>query len=438
MNVITEVLKSFSSTQLRDLAFAMNSRGGVEIPAQRLSKEALFTLLNERSTDPTLSLFAHRIETVTPYKHLFVYSLDAQFTYDTISARIKEAFPQLLNSIREVEPDLHELAPQACVTDELLKRVYLKLVHQVEMSGWVSVSPTEKRLETHRRRHPVIITFRTDERLLTIGFPGFTYTEGMQHEERTPYAEIAAEAATFLKKKLTITGRPFNAKPAIDALLEAEPDEVRDIKRNVRPKKGGRFGFDAGEENKLTTALAEFLTSEGDIPVTETQIRGLLRRSGASDILLGWKSLQILTRVALFQGAPELLFIWREAGPSTSVVDAVLKKLTQYGNMTAGPDVDGLRKELAMTPIDGVVRVPLIAQHHGVSQTEALKVLTSAVTKGEYQPCFRVNTDHLLMEFANTWRTSLLDFPPIVTDEYGNAIDLRVPSNIEVAFQRAK
>src|ERR1041385_4574040 len=92
MTDITEVLKSFSTTQLRDLAFAMNSRG-VEIPVQRLTKEALFAKLNERATDDALSLFAHRIETITPYKHLFVYALDAKVTYQEISTRIGGVFP---------------------------------------------------------------------------------------------------------------------------------------------------------------------------------------------------------------------------------------------------------------------------------------------------------------------------------------------------------
>jgi len=69
---IADVLGSFSVAQLRDLAFAMGSRG-VELPKQNLSKEELLALLKRRTTDAALALFAHRIEAVTPYKHLFVY-----------------------------------------------------------------------------------------------------------------------------------------------------------------------------------------------------------------------------------------------------------------------------------------------------------------------------------------------------------------------------
>jgi len=41
-----------------------------------------------------------------------------------------------------------------------------------------------------------------------------------------------------------------------------------------------------------------------------------------------------------------------------------------------------------------------------------------------------------LLEFANQWRTSLLQFPKVVTDESDNRLDLSDRSNIEIAFER--
>lgn len=231
---ITDVLASFSASQLRDLALAMSSRG-VEIPTQKLTREALLAQLKGKASNASLSLFAHRIETITPYKHLFIYSLDVQFTFAKIKKHIEIAFPKLLNQIREVEPHVEELDVQACIADDLQHRIYLKLVHEVQMSGWVTTSPTEKKLKKLRRRHPVVVTFRPADELLTIGFPGFTYVQGMQHEERMAYSEIAARGADFLKQRLNIDCQPFNAKPAIDALLEEEPNEVTDIKRSSSP-----------------------------------------------------------------------------------------------------------------------------------------------------------------------------------------------------------
>ena len=433
-----DVLGSFSVNQLRDLVFAMGSRG-LEPPKRNLGKEELLAFFKNKKTDANLPLFAHRIEAITPYKHLFLYSLDAsKFSFAKTKARIEGVYPKFIGGIRAVGSQGGDLEPEACLADEPQNRIYLKLVHQVEMSGWVAVSRTEKRLKEFRRRHPVVITFRPAEGLLTIGFPGFTYLAGVQHENRLLYPGIAAQGAEFLKVKLKIECKPFNAKPAIDALLEEEPNEVMDVKRSVRPKKGGRFAFDAGEENKLTTALTEFLSHEGDIAVSETQIRSLLRRSGASDIVLVWRRLQILTRVALLQEAPEFLFIWRDTGPSSIAVDSVLRKVISYERLVARPGINAIRVELLATPFDQVLRPEMVAQHYGLSRSEVLEMLNAAVSKGEFEARFRVNTDALLVDFANTWRKSLSEFPRTVSDEHGTVVDLTLPSNIEVAFQRVR
>ena len=66
MSAIVDVLSSFSASQLRDLALAMSSRG-VEIPTQRLTREALFAQLKgERAgiTQPRHPhLFRHQMLT---------------------------------------------------------------------------------------------------------------------------------------------------------------------------------------------------------------------------------------------------------------------------------------------------------------------------------------------------------------------------------------
>ena len=435
---IADILGSFSVNQLRALAFAMGSHG-VEIPKQSVGKEELLGLFQNKKADTALALFAHRIETITPYKHLFVYSFDAsRFSFSKAKERIEAAFPNFVGNVRKVDPQVGELEAQACLADEQQCRIYLKLVHQVEMSGWVAVSRTQKELKEFRKRHPVVITFRPTDGIITVGFPGFTYVQGVQHEDRMAYSGIAAQGTEFLKSTLAIDCSPFNAKAAIDALLEEEPEEVTDIKRNVRPKKGGRFGFDAGEEGRLTAALTDFLNDEGGIHVSEKQIRSLLRRSGASDMVLVWKRLQILTRIALLGDGPEFLLIWRDSGPSSTIVDSVLRKVVSYDRYLAKPGLNDTRKELLASPLDQVVRPAMAAQQHGLSRREIVEILDVAVGKGDFEPRFRVNTDAILIDFANKWRGSPAEFPRTVTDENGNIIDLTLPSNIEVAFQRVK
>src|SRR5579872_1594908 len=119
---VVNIVGSFSVSQLRDLAFAMSSHG-IEIPKQNASKDDLLALFKRRYADATLALFAHRIEAISPYKHLFVYSLDSsRFSFRKARTRIEEAFPQLTDTIREVGPRVGDLEPEACVVDEVQNR----------------------------------------------------------------------------------------------------------------------------------------------------------------------------------------------------------------------------------------------------------------------------------------------------------------------------
>lgn len=434
----TELLKTFSVNQLRDLATAMSARG-VELSTRNLGQSEILLLLESKESDPFLALYAHRIEAVTPYKHLFVYTVDStQSNFETMKSKIEAAYPGFIGGYREVTPELDDLEPETCLADEFQKRIYLKLVHRVEMSTWESVSRTQKQLKEFRRRHPVVITLKPVEGIVTVGFPGFTYLQGDKYEGRVTYSEIAAQATKFLSEHLQIECGPFNAKPAIDALLEEEPQEVSEIRRNVRPKAGGRFGFDAGEEGKVAIAFTEFLQQEGNIRVNEREVRQLFRRSGASDIVLSWKRLDILTRVALFQDGPEILFVWRGGGPSSTLVDSVLRKLVTYERLFAKPGLSSVRSELANASLNEMIRPAVIAQRCGVSQSEVVQILDIGMAKGDFEPRFRVNTTAILLNFSNVWYKSPTDLPREVTDEHGNTLDLTIPSNIEVAFQRVR
>src|SRR5690242_15292093 len=96
-----DVLGSFSVNQLRDLASAMGSRG-VEPPKRNLGKKELLAFFRNKKTDAALTLFAHRIEAITPYKHLFLYSLDpAKFSFSKAKSRIEAAYPHLVGGVHE-------------------------------------------------------------------------------------------------------------------------------------------------------------------------------------------------------------------------------------------------------------------------------------------------------------------------------------------------
>jgi hypothetical protein len=435
---INQVLETFSVDQLRDLAFAMSSRG-VATPKAAMGRDALLELLATKSGDSQLALYAHRIEAVTPYKHLYLYSLaNPGNDFRSLKGKIEAAYPNLVGGFREVDPKPGELEPQACIADDTQTRIYLKLVHQVEVSGWVLVNPKQKEFKQFRKRHPVVVTLRAPDGLITISFPGFSSGPGLQRDDRLQYSKIADTGVEFLQQKLGIECLQFQAKQAIDLLLQEEPDEVFDFKRVVRPLKGGRFAFDAGEESKVTTALTDFFRTEGKITVDEKQIRDLLRRSAASDIVLLWRKSDIVTRFALMAHGAEILFIWRTAGASSSLVDSILGKLLHYSKISAQPKVQAVRQEILSTPIGRVVQPAVVAQTHRMPIIQVVEILNAAVARGNFVPLFRVNTDALLSEFANSWKRNVAELPATVTDEHGSVINLSLPANIEVAFERVR
>ena len=435
---IDQVLESFSIGQLRDLAFAMSSHG-MATPKAAMGRDALLELLSTKSSDSLLALYAHRIEAITPYKHVYLYSLAPTGNdFYSAKAKIEKTYPNLVGGFREVDPKPGELEPQACLADDMQGRIYLKLIHQAEVSGWVLVNPTQKEFKQFRKRHPVIVTLRATEGLLTISFPGFSSGPGLQRDDRLQYSKIAEMGVEFLQQRLGIDCLQFQTKEAIDLLLQEEPDEVFDFKRVVRPQKGGRFAFDAGEESKVTAALTDFFRTEGKIRVDEKQIRDLLRHSAASDIVLLWKKSDIVTRFALMTHGAEILFIWRTAGASSSLVDSILGKLLHYSKIIARPEVQAVRQEILSTTLGSVVRPALVAQAHKMPIIQVVEILNAAVARGSFVPRFRVNTDALLNEFANTWKSSIAELPTRVTDEHNSVIDLSIPTNIEVAFERVR
>jgi hypothetical protein len=102
------------------------------------------------------------------------------------------------------------------------------------------------------------------------------------------------------------------------------------------------------------------------------------------------------------------------------------------------PGVNVARKEVLASPLDRVVTPAMLAQQHGISQADVMEILSVALSKGDFEPRFRVNVDAVLLDFPNTWFKSPSDLPKNVTDEHGNTIDLATPSNIEVGFERVR
>ena len=102
----------------------------------------------------------------------------------------------------------------------------------------------------------MVVTLRAPDGLITISFPGFSSGPGLQRDDRLQYSKIADTGVEFLQQKLGKQTLQFQAKQAIDLLLQEEPDEVFDFKRVVRPLKGGRFR-DSMRERKVSHYCAD-------------------------------------------------------------------------------------------------------------------------------------------------------------------------------------
>ncbi len=434
---ISSILETFSQNQLRDLEHSLAAHG-VSLPPSA-GREALISTLESRASDRRLRVYAHRIEAVTPYKHLYVYTLQDEFrSFASLKTAIEGTFPELIHDVRHFEPKSPELQPQLCLLDPVQQRVYVKLVHQVETSHWERVSPTEKRLKKFKKRHPVVLTFRPEEGVTTVAFPGYTGAASHIGEERITYAGIASEAIRFAEAALGIRGEVFQAKPAIELLLKEDPSEVTQIRRIVTPSKGRRFAFDAGENETVEAVVADWLRTSTNVEVTAGQVMEALRRSAASDIVLLWKKLNVVTRVGFTDEGPEIYFIWRGTGAASTLVDTVVRKIVSYHGLLAKPEAAKVRRAILSTGFGVVLKPSALSQEYGISSRAIVDILNEAVANGNFEPRFRVNTHALLQDVQNEWRSDPQGFPRTVMDEHNNKIDLTNPSNIEVGFERVK
>src|SRR5581483_10349090 len=171
----------------------------------------------------------------------------------------------------------------------------------------------------------------------------------------------------------------------IEALLQEEPDNVTQIRRTVMPPKGRRFAFDAGEDATVEAAVADFFHTVANVQLSESQVREALRCSAASDIVLLWKQLDVVTRVGFTNENPEFYFIWRGTGAASTTVDAVVRKIVWYQRLVAKPKAARVQKNILSAALGVVLRPTTVAQQQNVSVAVVLEILNDAVSKGLFE-----------------------------------------------------
>lgn len=235
---------------------------------------------------------------------------------------------------------------------------------------------------------------------------------------------------------LDIQAGAFQLRQTIELMLQKEPNEVEDLRRYLKDE-SGRMMFDSRDgKGGLVHYVAHTFRRETRIDVPDTAWRSLFRAIENVDILIVWKKIEVLTRVAFHDFAPELLFIWRSTSADVSRIDEILKMVVEYHRYVSKTLLSEAAEYVDQISPGTVIRPSAFGQKFDLTLDETLGILYKALDRGVVETLFRVKTDDVLQDFDNAWRSGLSDFPPEVTDEHGQSIDLGENKNIEVAFKR--
>ena len=434
---LEKMLESFTTVQLRDLDLSLAPSVA---SATRAKNHAEFIkAIIKRYEGKKLTLHALRLEVLLAYKHVFIFSFTSpkeDFGIEFLKERIEKGFPGLFEAESVVAPESPELEPEVCVYDRARKRLFVKFVHLVETWRWVRSSTTKKELKSYQERHPVIVSLMPADKLMLVCFPGYTQGAVGPDNQRTTYSDIARNACGKVADKTGIQAAGFPLRQTIELMLQKEPNEVEEVRRYLKEDEG-RMMFDSRDsKGGLVSYVAKTFRRETGVDVPETAWRSLFRGIENVDILLLWKKKEILTRVAFHDYAPELLFIWKTTAADASRIDDVLKMIVQYHRFIAKSQLSEAVEFVDKTTPGTVIRPSAIGQKFDLTLDETLGILYKALDRGVVETLFRVNTDDVLVDFDNEWRSGLAELPPEVKDEHGHLIDLGENKNIEVGFRR--
>lgn len=390
---------------------------------------------------------ASRVEALRPFKHCWLFSLGGLPIRAPKTEALKDWASQLWPNLEKTEavldPSSGELQPTIQLHDPWKQCLYVKLTHWVQSNTWEDIDASHRVLVKRRVRHPVVAVLNGRLGTLEVRFDGFTQGLGTPKAERVSYESIAYRAATLVAQRLgtEAVGIPLN--DAVTALVESMPDQVQDVRREIRPASGGRLLLDAGERT-WDISVAEYLISFFDaagkrLPKQlQEGVRHALRNIPANSVLLAWKNPGILTRIANYAAAPEIYFIWRGGDKSLESIEYIIGELVSHYRFVTPTDLAGVLDYIRKLPGGSTVQATDLIQQFHLSAADAYHVLEEARKLSLVARQFRVRSDLRFEDFQNSWQSSLSKLPRTVTDENGRSIDLQQPENIEVGFIRSR
>jgi len=244
----------FNASQLRELALA--SRLSSEAVSRLRSKEEAISAIDAISDRNRLALLSHRVETLSPYKHCVLLESPEKFSYGQISTACKRAFGALLSSFIPLESDERDLHLQLCIDDSVSERVFIKFAHMVEVWETMPSADKQQLKIVAPQRHVMVAEFNPAQQLISISFPGFT--QAVVGKDRVTYFTFAAQVVEILEKKLSLKLEAFKLKVVTDFMLDDKEQEVVDLRRTLRFKRGGKMDLDS-ESDEDAAGLPDVL-----------------------------------------------------------------------------------------------------------------------------------------------------------------------------------
>jgi hypothetical protein len=420
------LLDHFTVEQIHDLSAAAAPKR--TLPKSK-DKAALIRNLKKLTDIQRLTLAAHRLEALLPFKHVYVYRFSRNGAHAGLADQVASRFGPALESYHPVDLSNIDLQTQCAIIDRNRDRIYVKLCHGVDHYEWLELAEDRRERYQYRQRHPVVIQFHCSDLVATVSFPGFTQGSATPDAARISYSDLCSKAVALVAENTDASFEGARLKPSVDALINEEHSEVIDVRRSINSASGSA-NFRALEGG---VDVATLLSKMFGMRISASEIRLLLSNEEATDIALFWQKLGLYTRIRLTGEAPELLFIWKQSGAS-SLVEYVLNRLLAARQL--GTSENDIRKFLEAMPLGEKIRTSALIQRFDIPEAIALKLISASIAARVLEPRFRIQTDALLMGYQNEWRPLLTDIPAAVQDEDGNEIEVSSPKNIEVSYER--
>ncbi len=435
-SLASALYEKLTSDQLRDLLVAFFGTAKAQTLPQR-SREQLIDQLNGASDQIRLARLAHQIETVSPYKHCYPFSIQdhERWSFPELCRVFQARFPSLDVSFAPATTSGYEMQVQLYMEDRDNERLFLKIVHMVDVWETITKNAEERTKRRTKTRHVVVAQFLPKTGAVTISFPGFT--QALAGGDQSSYVTFATQAASLIQDTLGMHIDAIPLKAASDAVLGDSSASVIDIGRKLNLSGINLSAYSTGDHADFASVLSAALAVDGGISVPAAKIKGLAEKMPGDDIHLLWQKLGIITRISVRETPNEIFFVWSKTQSSTALIDVVLGTMFRYREINRTEGSKEAWRYLESAAVHFVVQPFYLTQKFSIEVEQAFSLLFQASRNGLFQTRYRV-AKALSPDFPNRWVSSLREIPADVTTVDGEHLSTRNPDVIEIGFERVR